>query len=194
MSNIYESGHYYHVYNRGMSKQQIFFEKSDKSFLLKRASELQLGLNGHHDVSLATYCLMDNHYHFLLRQESEGGVSRYMQRLGTSYMMRWNKKYECSGRLFQGPCKVKRIDSEAYLVHLIRYIHMNPLGISARTALARGSLTQSIAYLRKYEWSDCKKYLAGNGILSDLFLPLSYEIFLSQWMLWPVDSLFQGDA
>ena len=116
-------GEYYHIYNRGCNKERIFFEDGNYLFLLNKLGE---GANEHH-ISVLVYCLMPNHYHFLMRQDGETSVAVLMQEVFNSYTKAINRKYHRSGTLFQGPYKSTHVDKEEYLLHLCRYIHRNPL-------------------------------------------------------------------
>ncbi|HET6444006.1 MAG TPA: transposase, partial [candidate division Zixibacteria bacterium] len=73
------------------------------------------------------YCLMPNHYHFLVRQDGEQPAGLLVQRVFNSYSKAYNKRYGHSGTLFQGPYKVIEITKESHLRHLCRYIHANPV-------------------------------------------------------------------
>lgn len=133
----YEAGGYYHVYNRGVEKRMIFLDDQDYvTFLglIKKylAGEEASRKNRHpysrldQDIQLMTYCLMPNHFHLMLYQMSEDGITRFMRRLATGYVMYFNNKYKRVGGLFQGKFKASRINSDAYLQHISRYIHLNP--------------------------------------------------------------------
>lgn len=129
---------FYHLYNRGVDKQKIFNEPSDYDvlvfflkhylspreapFALKRLNEK----NFHGEIGLIAYVLMPNHYHFLLRQHSPHGIEHFMRCLWTAYTIYFNKRYERIGPLFQGVYKGVLVESEAQLLHLSRYIHLNP--------------------------------------------------------------------
>ena len=114
---------YYHLYNRGTNRNKIFFETENYLFLLKKLSKYK----NEFDIDIIAYCLMPNHYHFLLRQNSENLISYFMQRVFNSYTKAINKKYNRSGTLFEGKYKAIYVDKENYLIHLCRYIHRNPL-------------------------------------------------------------------
>ena len=120
---IFEDGHYYHIFNRGADKNDIFKKPDEYLFFLRRIKEY-LPKAG---VNLICYCLMPSHYHFILQQTKEFGISNFIMRLSTSYTQSINKKYERSGVLFQGSFKAKHIDKEEYLIYLCRYIHLNPV-------------------------------------------------------------------
>lgn len=140
---IFYPGGYYHVYSRGSEKRIIFLDKADKKRFLERLEEYK-----HlHSVKIIAYCLMPNHYHLLIRQDSEEPISLFISRLNIAYAMYFNKRYERVGPLFQGRFKAKHIETDEYLVHLSRYIHLNPLSHLGERAL------------RKYYWSSLKDYL-----------------------------------
>ena len=78
-------------------------------------------------ISVIAYCLMHNHYHFLLRQDSDIQISIFMQAVFNVYTKAFNSKYQLSGTLFEGPFRAILIDRTEYLLQLCRYIHRNPL-------------------------------------------------------------------
>jgi len=139
------NGEFYHVYNRGVDKRNIFsnsydverFFQSMKEFNMIqpigslyensfRANELS-GPTAKCDklVEIICYCLNPNHYHFILRQVADGGISEFMKRLGGGYAWYFNNKYQRSGFLFQGRFKSIHINSEWYLLHLSAYVNLN---------------------------------------------------------------------
>lgn len=119
----FSRGQYYHIYNRGAGGQLIFQEDENYLFLLRRVKEYAAAL----DVTVIAYCLMPNHYHFLLRQEGEQPAGRLAQRVFNSYTKALNRRYGRSGTLFEGPYKAVHVDESVYLLHLCRYIHANPV-------------------------------------------------------------------
>jgi len=115
-------GEYYHVYNRGNNRAEIFFDRDCYLFFLERFTE-------HVNSSFAAvvaYCLLPNHYHFLLQLKSTE-FSDAMQAFGTSYTKAVNKRFDRVGPLFQGRFQAIHVDRDEYLVHLSRYIHLNPV-------------------------------------------------------------------
>jgi len=114
---------YYHIYNRGCNKENIFIGDENYIYLLRKIIKYKDEFN----ISVIAYCLMPNHYHFLLRQDSEVLISDFMQRVFNSYTKAINKKYGRSGTLFEGKYQAIHIDKENYLIHLCRYIHRNPI-------------------------------------------------------------------
>ena len=125
------AGEYYHLYNRGNNRGPIFFERDNYLFFLRRVGEYLRPV-----LEIVAYCLMPTHYHLLvgLRRTSEVSaaevstdVSEAMQRLSVSYTKAMNKRYDRVGTLFQGGYRCKHIGENEYLVHLSRYIHLNPV-------------------------------------------------------------------
>ncbi len=136
-------GEYYHIYNRGNSKQKIFNGKSDYDRFLKLLY-LANSLEGFHFsdiqnpyaverrgrlVSIGAYCLMPNHFHLLITPLEDGDVSKFMKKLGTAYSMYFNTRYARVGTLFEGKFRSEYLDSDQYLKYIFSYIHLNPLKI-----------------------------------------------------------------
>lgn len=128
---------YYHVYNRGVNKRRIFLDDQDYSVflsLLKRYLSDETSPNKYNrtyenlsgEVEVLAYCLMPNHVHLLIYQISPAGMTNLMRRVFTVYSMYFNKKYKRVGGLFQDAYKASYIDSDEYLQHISRYIHLNP--------------------------------------------------------------------
>ncbi len=130
---------YYHVYNRGVEKRAIFLDDDDYTVFLGLIKKYLVGdkkdtknTNRHRfaslgaEVRLIAYCLMPNHVHLLFFQNTQDGIEKLMRRVMTGYVMYFNHKYARVGSLFQGRYKASRINADAYLQHISRYIHMNP--------------------------------------------------------------------
>lgn len=120
---VFQTGHYYHVYNRGDRKLPIFFNDENYLYCIKLAKKY----SQKYKIAVIAYCLMPNHYHFLLRQDGDTAISRFMGVLFNAYVQAVNKEQERSGTLFEGRFKFVLIDKEEYLIHLCRYIHLNPV-------------------------------------------------------------------
>lgn len=139
---------YYHAYNRGVEKRNIFLDEQDYSVFLHFLKQylsppqrkgIYLTMTGldlvrprpiqtlYDEIDLLAYCLIPNHYHLLLEQKTIDGMTKLLRRLCTSYSMYFNKKYDRVGSLFQGTYKAALIDRDEYLLHLSRYIHLNPV-------------------------------------------------------------------
>ena len=139
---IFYKGGYYHVYSRGSEKRTIFLDRADRDRFLQRLKEYKAD----YLVSIIAYCLMPNHYHFLLRQHTDTPISKFVYKLNLAYAMYFNKRYERVGPLFQGRFKAKLIEKDEYLLHLSRYIHLNPLE------------TVGLQSLEDYPWSSLQYY------------------------------------
>ena len=171
-------GEYYHIYNRGVEKRDIFLGKRDyRRFVFNlydknnsnrcaNACRKSLEVNGEDNleiggdiqlVDIVCYCLMPNHFHLLLKQVCSGGISLFMQKIGTGYTQYFNLKYGRSGVLFQGTFKAKYIGTNEYILHLSRYIHLNSLELYDET---KGEAKDLNGYVKAYPWSSLPFYLA----------------------------------
>lgn len=147
-------GEYYHIYNRGTDKRVIFkspLEYGRFELLLKLARDpdfkginrelhsskefLDLWDDAVHSplASIGAWCLMPNHFHLLVRENTEGGISTFMQKLGTAYAMYFNSTHGRTGTLFEARYKIKHVDTDTYLHWLYAYIHLNPLKLRNKT-------------------------------------------------------------
>jgi REP element-mobilizing transposase RayT len=118
----FKAGAYYHLYNRGNNFQPIFFERENYLYFLRQ-------LRKHLTVEAAeiiAYCLMPNHYHLLVYLKTDD-LSDQMQPFALAYTKAINKRYGRVGSLFQGHFKAIHVDRDEYLLHLSRYIHLNPV-------------------------------------------------------------------
>jgi len=114
---------YYHIYNRGANRADIFLNDKDYVFLLRQVKNHIKEF----DITVIVYCLMSNHYHFVLRQNGEAKISDFMQAVFYNYSSSFNQIHNHSGTLFEGPFRAILVDKNEYLLHLCRYIHRNPL-------------------------------------------------------------------
>jgi len=140
---------YYHIYNRGVDKREVFLGANDyerfliclrefncldaigslyeKSLREKKngSSTPIMGVELPALVEIIAYCLNPNHYHLIIKQKSEKGIEKFMQKIGTGYTNYFNKKYKRSGSLFQGKFKAIHINSNDYLLYLSAYVNRN---------------------------------------------------------------------
>jgi REP element-mobilizing transposase RayT len=116
-------GHYYHLYNRGVDRGKIFFQRKNWMFFLERFRLYCLPTY----ASVIAYCLMPTHYHFLILIHTVGFGEKVMQPFGVSYTKAINTQQKRVGPLFQGPFQAILVDNDAYLLQLTRYIHLNPV-------------------------------------------------------------------
>lgn len=124
---------------------EIFRTKDDYLFLLKLLKKQSLKYN----ISLLAYCLMPNHYHFLLRQNSDQPISDFMQAVFNIYSKAFNTKHLHSGTLFEGPFKAIVVDKMEYLLHLCRYIHRNPIAAGLVSDLMHWQYSNYLEFIGK---------------------------------------------
>lgn len=165
---------YYHIYNRGNSKQKIFHDKKDyerfmellyisntslnfKLFNLKRSLCFDMFRTEICDklVTIGAYCLMPNHFHLLITQNKKDGISKFMQKLSTAYSMYYNKKYKRTGSLFEGKFKSSYIGKYKYLRYLFSYIHLNPIKLMQSDWKEKGiqDEKEALCFLNNYQYS-----------------------------------------
>lgn len=190
---VFATNEYYHVFNRGVEKRIIFENQRDcKRFIqtldyyrfdqpptrfsfrnrpvaLQKLKKIQ----GRSLVEIICYCLMPNHFHLLVKQTKEAGISTFLSKASNSYTKYFNTKYKRVGPLFQGTFKAVRIEDEEQLLHVSRYIHLNPL------------IDFIVRDLRHFPFSSYPEFLGlKNGfckkdyILDHFNSPSSYEKFV----------------
>lgn len=153
---VYGEGEYYHAYNRGVAKMDIFKDDQDYATLLSLFKRYlspdvvrdakRCALPNYRDsVDLVAYCLMPNHYHLLFYLKEKQGIEKLMRSVMTAYSGYFNRKYHRVGALFQNHFLAARIPTDAYLWQVSRYIHLNPLDIGADPVAYQFS---SLAYYR----------------------------------------------
>lgn len=135
--------HFYHIYNRGTEKRLIFTNKRDYErfketlyyyqfsgpkprFSMKDRLKSNKFENNPKIVEIICYCLMPNHFHLLIKQLRENGIKELLRNVQDSYTKFFNTKYQRVGALLQGQFKANLVESEEQLIHLSRYIHLNP--------------------------------------------------------------------
>ncbi len=169
------NGEFYHIYNRGSDKRNIYTQPRDYNRFLKTIYYYQfLGpkrsfskfaksdLNSFKPdpekklVKIICYCLMPNHFHFLVKQLKTNGISIFLSQLSNSYTKYFNTKYKRIGALLQGTFKAVLIESEEQLIHVSRYIHLNPVV---------SGLTKD---LNSYKWSSYPEYVTGNSLFCSI--------------------------
>jgi len=156
MNSSFANEEFYHIYNRGVDKREIFLDDFDYVRFLKSMREFNVikpigslyeknfrdreaapgvrppiggrtpkSHSSSNLVQIIAYCLNPNHYHIILKQNRDGGISEFMKRVGGGYTGYFNKKYKRSGSLFQGRFKAIHIDSNEYLLYLSAYVNKN---------------------------------------------------------------------
>ena len=146
----FEEGEYYHVYNRGVEKRLIFLDDRDRwrfmtllfvfqgdtivsqmSRLVRFVEHQMFDIEFFNNilkgkrVELTCFCLMPNHFHLILKETKEGGISKFMQRLADAYAKYFNSRYDRTGHLFGGRFQSVHVNRNAYLNYLSAYVHLN---------------------------------------------------------------------
>lgn len=171
------AGEIYHVFNRSVARQPIFLTPKDfsraiecmKFYLhdnlplrfshynrLPKEQKDQMSdviKNSPPIIEILTFCLMPNHVHFLLKSITEKGIVQFMSNFQNSYAKYFNLKTDRSGTLFQAMFKAVRIETDEQLIHVNRYIHLNP---------ATAYIISNIDELEKYAWSSYPHYLSSS--------------------------------
>lgn len=185
------NGEFYHLYNRGLEKKDIFIQSRDYSLFIDtffyyqiqnpkprfsnyRQSKLFPVDPTKKIVDIICYCLMHNHFHLLVKQLKDGGITEFMRRFILSYIKYRNLKYKHQGPLLNGPFKAVRMETDEQLIHVSRYIHLNPL------------VSLLVKNLNLYPWSSYKTYvgldnnprLAKEEILNFFKSPKDYKKFV----------------
>jgi len=168
------TGEYYHIYNRGNSKQVIFHDDQDHKYfmhlllIVNNSKRVKSGITKQSAdveeivISIGAYCLMPNHFHILIKQEKDGGIALFMQKLLTGYVGYYNKKYKRTGSLFEGRFKSKSVDTDTYLKYLFSYIHLNPLKIIDKNWKTIKLYDKHLSFILKYQYSSFQEYFTGN--------------------------------
>lgn len=184
------NGEFYHVFNRGVAKVPIFNNVTDYKRFLKSMLYYQIkgpkprlslfnpktiNFNSTKKiVNIICYCLMPNHFHLLLEQAEETGITEFLSRISNSYTKYFNIKNNRQGPLFQGEFKAIHIETTEQLLHVSRYIHLNPL------------VDYIIKSIEKYPWSSYSEYVGLNNfdicskefILGEFESLNGYELFV----------------
>lgn len=185
----FEENGYYHLYNRGVEKRRIFLDDQDYAVFFsylkfylsppdidsEKVSPSRFLKNYFDCIDLLAYCLMPNHFHFLIRQHQIRAMTDFVRSLLTRYSMYFNKKYKRVGSLFQGRYKAVKVNSEGQLVYLSKYIHRNPATSPTGILDSRYSSLANYLGKRKQNWLQ-------HGPITELFSKikndLSYQAFI----------------
>ena len=195
-------GENYHIYNRGNDKRIIFQNKTDYDrfiallYLCNSVKNIKLSdypntkleklldiKRGETLVGIGAYCLMPNHFHLLVHEKIESGISKFMQKLLTAYTMYFNKKNERTGSLFSGLFKAIHANEDEYLKYLFSYIHLNPIKLIEPSWKDIGIADKKRAnsFLKSYNYSSfldfTEKQRKENIILDKKHFPEYFEDF-----------------
>ena len=116
-------GGLYHIHNRGARRVSIFREARNYVYVARLMAQVAKECQ----LTVIAYCLLPNHYHWLVQQDGEVAAGMLPRRVFGSYSQAYNRTYRESGTLFQGPFSARAVDTDDYVRHLCRYIHANPV-------------------------------------------------------------------
>jgi len=173
----------YHIYSRGVEKRKIFLNTKDYErfvallYIMNQPNQFRVVdflRNNKNDlksifkedrvdtlVSILGYCLMPNHFHLILYEHTEGGISKFMGKLLTAYSMYFNTKYERSGPLFTRPFRSEYISNESQYMYIFSYVHLNPISLLEKDWKEQGvkNKKETEESLTKYEYSSYQDFL-----------------------------------
>lgn len=180
----------YHVFNRGINHQPTFLDKIEykraklvidfyrfgnlptklsKFLTLSNDDRIKIMDNLRKEnnklVDILAYCLMPNHFHFLLRQLTDKGISKYLGNLQNSYTRYFNTRNKRDGSLLLDQFKAKLITTDEQLIHVSRYIHLNPY---------TSYIVKDFNNLLQYHWSSLSEYLENKPEICELETIMSY--------------------
>jgi len=205
---------YYHIYNRGVEKRKIFLEEKDyRRFLILLSicngfDAVNIRDNPPEDqiprkrketlVDIGAYCLMPNHFHLLIREKSESGITNFMRKLGTAYAMYFNKKNKRNGGLFQGKFGAQLLNNDNYLKYIFAYVHLNPIKLIEPEWKEKGvaNINKAKDFLDNYIWSSYSAYMRkkqNDPILNKKAFPEYFENakefkdFIDDWLQYKED-------
>ena len=179
----------YHLLNRGVEKRKVFLEDQDRVRFIHDMYSLndRNNVDPNHRfkefestrvrealVDIHAFCLMSNHYHLLVSEIEDGGISMFMRKLNMGYAKYFNEKYERSGVLWQGTFRKILIQRDAHFLYVPFYIHLNPLdGVLPEWREGRvRNVNKAIKYLSQYRWSSFPDYNGRKNFPSILHMEL----------------------
>lgn len=197
----------YHALNRGVDKRQIFMDDGDRVRFIHDMyafNTTELAINTHRNnmlglrdptyknvasgerlVDIHGWCLMGNHYHLLLSPCFENGLSLFLRKLNTGYANYFNARYTRVGTLFQGRTKKILIDSDSYMLHILNYIHLNPLDLMENSTTWRerqiADSESAMEFLKSYRWSSYQDYVGIKNFPSILRTDFFKDVFEGQY-------------
>lgn len=186
---------FYHLYSRGVDKRIIFLSNEDKTrfqrllYICNHTERIHLDkISGDifdivtdPIVDIGAYCLMDNHFHILIKQRVENGISKFMQKLLTSHSMYFNRVNKRTGALFQSRFKSKYANNDIYLRYLFAYIHLNPIKIVDSNWKEKGisNIKKAKMFLQDYSFSSFQEYSGKmrkeNKIINSATFPVYFK-------------------
>lgn len=192
----------YHIFNRGIDRRPTFTAKQEfqramlsmdfyrsvippmrlSKFLIqpeeKKKEILQFLNKSNHLVEVINFCFMPNHFHFLLKQLKDNGISKYLSIFQNSYTKFFNTRHKRDGSLFMDQFKAVRIETDEQLIHVSRYIHLNPYS---------GFVIKTIEKLESYQWSSFYRYTYNKGVIRKKNIILNYFRSIGEYKRFVID-------
>lgn len=140
-------GHYYHIFNRTLGNELLFHNRANYLHLIR----LMERYKREYQMSIIAYCLMPNHYHFVLRQDAGKPISQFIRVLFNAYVQALNIQLGRRGPLFEGRYHHVWVDKEEYLLHLCRYIHLNPIKAKLVSRVEDWEFSNYLEWMRQEE-------------------------------------------
>ncbi len=197
---VFQNGYIYHIFNRAVEGKQIFATNTEReralmlshfyrfeelpmrlSHLLQLSPALQSDVlekikKQEQTIKILAFAIMPNHFHFLLQQEKENGIAKFISNFSNAYAKYYNTKHKRNGHIFQGRFKAVFIENDEQLIHVSRYIHLNPV-VSSIIELTK---------LKSYRWTSYTEYITpqpnsmvSTELINSMFLrDKSYEKFV----------------
>lgn len=206
----------YHIYNRGNDKRITFQNKTDYDrfiallYLCNSVKNIRLSdypkikleklldiKRGETLVDIGAYCLMPNHFHLLVHEKTEKGISKFMQKLLTAYTMYFNKKNDRNGSLFGGLFKANHANEDKYLKYLFSYIHLNPIKLIELLWKENGIADKKRAdsFLKSYNYSSFLDFTGKQRKEKNILEPKNFpeyfgsfkefKNFIDNWLAFP---------
>ena len=211
-------GEFYHIYNRGTEKIKTFRTEINYrrfiALLYLANSSLPVPtifrdtrgrtswdlFNFRREetlVDICAYCLMPNHFHLIVKEKEDGGLSKFMQKLITAYTMYFNTLHNRNGALFQGKFKATHVDNDKYLSYLIAYLHLNPVKLIDSKWKKNGirNKRKTEQFLNHYSYSSFIDYCGLDRIEKVILVldvlpkytetPKDFKDSITQWLDYP---------
>jgi len=191
-------GEWYHCYNRGIDKRTAFRTTGDYERFLQLLYLTNTPRAVHRSniphrvtedivripreatlVSIGAYCLMQNHFHLLLHEHTEGGIATFMQKIGTAYAMYFNIKNDRTGNLFNKPFKSRHVGDDRYFQYVIQYIHLNPATLFEPRWKEGfvGDMRALESALKKYRYSSYADFMGETRAIKSILAPDVFDVF-----------------
>ncbi len=201
------TGEIFHVINRGVDKRDIFLDNQDYfrfihdlfefndvnpvlnvGYFLNRINPTQSidFVNQYIKrkprkliIEILAFCLMPNHFHLLVKQKEDNGITKFMRKLGVGYANYFNQKYKRTGTLFQGRYRSVSVTQDAHFIYLPYYIHFNPLDLTMpewRIGEIKNR-QKAMGFLESYRWSSHLDYIGKKNFPSVTQREFLFKIF-----------------